>query len=84
MIADGYDASLDSDRTVVGIDFLVVGSGFLSYMTKTGMYGGTTGDPQQLDDIEFQARAVLKDVTPDALRSGLSTLHRKACTRRWR
>ena len=63
MIADGYDASLDSDRTVVGIDFLVVGSDFFSYMTKPACMAGLTGDPQQLDDIEFQARAVLKDVT---------------------
>ena len=56
MIADGYDASLDSDRTVVGSDFF-------SYMTKPACMAGLTGDPQQLDDIEFQARAVLKDVT---------------------
>lgn len=63
MVADGYDASLDSDRTVVGIDFLVVGSDFFSYMTKPACMAGLTGDPQQLDEIEIQARAVLKDVT---------------------
>ena len=63
MVADGYDASLASDRTIVGIDFLVVGSDFFSYMIKPACMAGLTGDPKQLDEIELQARTILKDVT---------------------
>lgn len=63
MVADGYDASLDSDRTIVGIDFLVVGSDFFSYIQKPACMAGLTGDPDQLDEIEAAARRTLRDVT---------------------
>ncbi len=63
MVADGYDASLDSDRTVVGLDILVVGSDFFSHLDQPACMAGLTGDPKQLDEIEALARAELKEVT---------------------
>lgn len=63
MITTGYDEALESDRRDVGIDFVVVGSDFFSYVKEPACMAALTGTPQLLDQIEPLARAQLNDLT---------------------
>lgn len=68
LIATGYDEGLDSDRRIVGIDVLVVGSDFYSFLTKPVCMAGLTGTEAQLDAVEELARRELQGVS--LVRSG--------------
>ena len=63
MVADGFDASLEFDRSTIGIDFLVVGSDFFSFIKKPVCIASLTGSVQELDEIEEIAREQLDGVS---------------------